>query len=157
VPDEAGRIKPLAFVVCDDIRREITGKDIYIGVYTADVVVPQLPFDLPMAIALLCEPIQIGKASLYMEIIPPGSPGHFAVTLDVDATLTNPSEDTASQNLSIVLGGIPMKIAQEGDIVLKVRHVGLEKWELVRRISVKRGIPPGPQVPTVAPIASSLA
>jgi hypothetical protein len=152
VAEAAARIRPLAFILCDDIRREISGKDIYIGVYTADIVVPQLPFDLPIALALLFEPLQIGKASVFMEVIPPGSAGHFAIGVDANVAVDNPGEDASHQNLSIVLNGIPLRITQEGDLLLKARPADTGDWELIRRVFVRRGVPPGPQVPTVLPI-----
>jgi hypothetical protein len=34
-------------IVCDDFRREDNGKFILIGIYTPDMVVPQIPFAMP--------------------------------------------------------------------------------------------------------------
>jgi hypothetical protein len=42
-------MKIVSTIVCDDIRREINGKDILIGVYSGDIAVPQVPFQLQLA------------------------------------------------------------------------------------------------------------
>ncbi len=34
-------------LVCDEVRQEVTGKFLIIGVYTGGIVVPQIPFMLP--------------------------------------------------------------------------------------------------------------
>ena len=47
----ADEIKTVIF--CDDIRKEITNKDILIGVYAGDIVVPSFP--TPLALALWIE------------------------------------------------------------------------------------------------------
>ena len=40
-------ITPRYILVCDDFRREDNGKWILIGLYTPDMVVPQIPFGMP--------------------------------------------------------------------------------------------------------------
>ena len=40
-------MKHLYTLMCDDVRKEDTGKLIFIGVYTPDIGVPQIPFTFP--------------------------------------------------------------------------------------------------------------
>src|SRR5215472_4088319 len=42
-------IKPLHVVFCDDIRREVTGKEILIGVYSGNLMVPRFPAAIVLA------------------------------------------------------------------------------------------------------------
>lgn len=37
----------LSAVYCDDIRHEHNGKDIYIGVYSDEIILPELPYSMP--------------------------------------------------------------------------------------------------------------
>ena len=43
-------IKPIHAVFCDDIRREVTGKEILIGVYSGNMLVPRLPAPIVLSI-----------------------------------------------------------------------------------------------------------
>jgi hypothetical protein len=40
-------------IVCDDVRREDNGKLLFLGVYTPDMAVPQIPFAMPTLTFLL--------------------------------------------------------------------------------------------------------
>lgn len=40
-------IKEKYTIICDEVRQEMTGKFIIIGVYTGTITIPQLPFILP--------------------------------------------------------------------------------------------------------------
>lgn len=41
------RLKHLYTLICDDVRVEVNGKLIIIGLYTPNILIPQLPFVLP--------------------------------------------------------------------------------------------------------------
>lgn len=58
IPDAA--VTPVSVIVCDDIRQEISGKKILIGVYSEDVIVQSLPTTLT-----LCFWIQVFRKNSY--------------------------------------------------------------------------------------------
>lgn len=41
-------VKAINVTICDDIRREVTGKETLIGVYAGIIIFPYLPADMPM-------------------------------------------------------------------------------------------------------------
>jgi hypothetical protein len=53
-------VKVTSALICDDIRREITGKDILIGVYAGDIIVPQVPFSIPLTLWFELSPEKTG-------------------------------------------------------------------------------------------------
>lgn len=57
-PDAA--VTPVSVIVCDDIRQEISGKQILIGVYSEDIIVQSLPTTLT-----LCFWIQVLRKNSY--------------------------------------------------------------------------------------------
>lgn len=41
-------------ITCDQVRKEDNGKYMLLGVYTPDILVPQLPFSLPLLTFFMC-------------------------------------------------------------------------------------------------------
>jgi hypothetical protein len=39
--------KLIDWIICDDVRQEITGKTTIIGIYGSDIIIPQTPMVLP--------------------------------------------------------------------------------------------------------------
>jgi hypothetical protein len=39
-----------SILICDDIRKEVSGKDILVGVYSGDIIVHSVPFTLVLAV-----------------------------------------------------------------------------------------------------------
>jgi hypothetical protein len=56
-------------IVCDDIRREISGKDILIGVYSGEIVLSSIPFSLNLAIWLEYTPSIVGHNEFYIRFM----------------------------------------------------------------------------------------
>ena len=63
----ADEIKTVIF--CDDIRKEITNKDILIGVYAGDIVVPSFPTPLALALWIEIDPKEVGTRELIFRVI----------------------------------------------------------------------------------------
>ena len=48
-------LKPLSALVCDEVRREINGKDIIIGAYGGDVLIDNFPVSLSLSLWISSE------------------------------------------------------------------------------------------------------
>jgi hypothetical protein len=57
-----------AVVICDDVRRELNGKDILVGVYGGEIIVAQLPFTLNLAIWCEYRTPRDGTNNVYVRI-----------------------------------------------------------------------------------------
>jgi hypothetical protein len=56
-------------IICDDIRQEINGKLMLIGVYTPNISIPQVPFVLPSLAFFQCfESDRIGSFTIRMRL-----------------------------------------------------------------------------------------
>jgi hypothetical protein len=61
-----------ALIICDDIRddirKEISNKDILIGVYGSEIVVPEFPATIPLAFWMEITPTKLGELSLQLHL-----------------------------------------------------------------------------------------
>lgn len=55
-------------IFCDDVRREVSGKDIIIGVYGVDLIPVTLPIDLSISLWLRVVGLPVGKNVLRLTI-----------------------------------------------------------------------------------------
>lgn len=58
--------KLIDWIICDDVRQEITGKTTIIGIYGADIIVPQTPMVLPQLCIITKWDI---KSGIFKEIV----------------------------------------------------------------------------------------
>lgn len=126
-------------LLCDDVRREVTGKDILIGVYSDDITVTSLPATL--IFSLFIRAIFPEKNKIYqIEFRVLGSAGQQLTPL-IKASIN--SQNTLRS--SVIFGGIPLNIQSEGKVQFQWRPEGTE-WSTLVEIEVKRGDvspPPG--------------
>lgn len=61
-------MKITSALICDDIRREITGKDILIGVYAGDLIVPAVPFTFPLTVWCELSPDDTGPHKVFVRL-----------------------------------------------------------------------------------------
>lgn len=115
-------------VVCDDIRREDTGKDILIGVYSGDILVPRFPANINLAVWLHVRPSKAGEAKFDFRLVGPHDvqfvQGHGEVTFGA----VGPG--------SISLAGLPAPVQVPGELRLLFRQ-GNEEWRPVAGIQVR--------------------
>jgi hypothetical protein len=90
-----------AVIVCDDVRREVTGKDILIGVYSGDIILSIFPMWFPASLWIEIETLEVGKHEINfrmsltdkppipfkaeVDVIRPGSLALFAPGLQFNA------------------------------------------------------------------------
>ncbi|MDX8526306.1 hypothetical protein RFM68_17540 [Mesorhizobium sp. MSK_1335] len=96
---------------CDDIRQEITGKHILIGVYGGDIV-PSVPFPhvTPVSIWTKIVGLPLGEHTFRFKIIGPDA--QLAAEI-VDTFLVEPNN---SESVALGFAGIPITFPKSGSV-----------------------------------------
>ena len=117
-------------LICDDVRKEITGKDILIGVYTTVINVHHLPAAVNLSAWIEVIPTRKGQSSLEVKFEVPNdvSPATFGVIVGIE-------DHENSFAIATPVTGFP--IQKEGQIRVSVREQGSQKWQIVKRINVR--------------------
>jgi hypothetical protein len=103
-----------SLVVCDDIRQEVTGKEILIGVYTDTIIVPQFPAALNGLFF---------RVSL--SIIDPSPQIYTFALVDAQGNVKARAEQGLPENFrrsfgTIVVGVRNIKLEKPGDLTIKL-------------------------------------
>jgi hypothetical protein len=130
--DPPPRIRPLHVVFCDDIRREITGKEILIGVYSGNLLVNGFPAPVVLAtwVPFLRVENSIGKLPIAFRM--QGENNRTVGYGSMEVTLTNTSETGALSmpTLAIVLQG-------PGNLIFQLQQYD-EPWQTVGTLKVEK-------------------
>jgi len=132
-----------AVVICDDVRREMNGKDLLIGVYAGDIVTPIIPFQLVLSFWLEWHPPSLGRRDLY-----------FRVTF-ADQTLGKVKIEATIGELTpttVALPGLLIAGMNEGELLLEYSSDDRE-WTLLKKKMVRKGPVPS-TIPAPLPAAS---
>jgi hypothetical protein len=132
VTDRQPRVRFITALVADDIRREATGKEILIGVYTAKIIVASVgPGNgVILSISIVFEMPDIGDIPIEIEI---RSPSDDVTRMRVVLNVTETSVPT--QINAVSMAAIPIPLFTEGAIIIRVRQYDGE-WETIRTIPV---------------------
>jgi hypothetical protein len=106
---EAGTISAVLF--CDDARKEITGKDIIIGVYPSDMVAAEFPAFIRISVWFRFLPAKLGKNRIsvrirYQEQVAP------TLTLEFDVHTLGLAVGVATPPLQLMINN-PMQLEFE--------------------------------------------
>jgi hypothetical protein len=120
-------------LVCDDVRKEMSGKDTLVGVYSGDLVVETLPATLMIALYIGFTPSQTGLQQLRVRAL-------FDETCVFEATATLNVEVNAAfcfgtPKMLIPCGG-------EGEIVFQAAIKDTGEWTDIQRKQVAVQAPP---------------
>lgn len=121
--------KITSVIICDDVRREMSGKDILIGVYSGTINVPAYPANFPAAFWFEIEPTQLGSLPIEIKIEPPSGNPPFQVSVSLDVHEIDTSV--------FVMGGVPITVERDGEIIVSAK-IGSEPWSVVKRKKVRR-------------------
>lgn len=116
-------------IICDDVRKELNGKDILIGVYSGTINVPAYPTVFHAAFWIEIEPQGVGTIPCHFRIdMPSGNPPvEFGADLEVSELGT----------AVFVIGGVPLRLEQDGEIVVSA-EIGSKERKIVKRKKVQR-------------------
>jgi hypothetical protein len=119
-------------VVCDDIRREISGKDILIGVYGSGINVASFPSPLALAFWMQFDSSDATPSPIMIEFQLVGENDTKFAALGVQLMITKAGLGT------IALPAIPLSLQIPSDLMLQMRQPG-EEWETVGTVRVDKG------------------
>jgi hypothetical protein len=116
-------------LLCDDIRREVNGKAILIGVYSGDIIVPTAPTSLGLSLWLQGRAIE---ASLTVRIRLESVSNATAVVTEA-GSLPEASTIAPGESFLFALSGLIVQIAGQGDLRVHMKY-GERDWvELFRK------------------------
>lgn len=115
------------FILCEDIRQEITNKIIMIGVYSGDILISNLPGSIPLCMYAELDVKAKGEYDVYLRMSGPGE-GSFILQTHIGAS-------NADNNGVIRTPRIDVTLECEG--VLKIdASIDRKKWKALSRKKV---------------------
>jgi hypothetical protein len=117
-------------LVCDDIRKEVSNKDILIGVYSGDIVVPSFPVWLPISFWIEVSANEAGKseAQFRLTVVDHTPPIMLKAGLQVDKP----------GSTAIIIAGLQLLFEKEGDLILEVKPDGGD-WTVLKSKKIMQG------------------
>jgi hypothetical protein len=114
------------FVLCDDVRKEISQKDILIGVYGSGIILPFFPVNMLMAFWAELLPSDIGVHECAFKFEFPGNeePLLVPVALEVQRVETS----------TIAASGLPLSFQRDGELVIYFRDREDDWIEVSRKL-----------------------
>jgi hypothetical protein len=125
--------KVLAALVCDDVRREDNGKEIIIGLYSADIRLPGFPANMRLVFWMQVLVETTEQAKFQFRVMGPNEAQ--LVTADVVLESSPPAGTVGSIPLVV-----PIQIQSVGILRLELRDGPESEWEEVKRISVAQTV-----------------
>ncbi len=116
-------------LVCDDVRREISSKDILIGVYSSTINIPSLPANVNLCFWMLVLPKKLGNLVIDLKIEIPGNPNPALVKVETEVV-------APIRGFSIFTPQATYPIFQVGDMKLFTRPFGTDRWRMNYKIAV---------------------
>jgi len=141
-------IKPINAVFCDDIRREVTGKHILIGVYGGDIILPHLPAPVVLAVwvPFKRENSAEGKIPIEFRVVTTGDDNQALGYGSMEITISGATEEGA-----LTFPALAMMINRPGALVFQLKQYD-EPWQNIAslKVGVQSGSPivSGPSPPS---------
>lgn len=120
--DKEPKLTLSSVILCDDVRREDNGKDILIGVYTGDVLVPKFPISMSICLWLLMKTKGMGDFERSVRVLDPA--GKIIAAGQFRATIGEKEEGFAS----FALTKMPLNIQSTGEIKFQWKSPG-GRWK----------------------------
>ncbi len=118
-------------IACDDIRQEVNGKFILIGVYSGDVILPFIPVTLPISFWMMAHPSKEGNYHIQFRLTLPGeSPTQTKGEMIVQV------KEESTTAVALPLPPIFLQIGAPGQITLDYRE-GDGPWKTVCTLEAK--------------------
>lgn len=126
------RVRFVTALVADDIRREVSGKEIIIGVYTSKIIVGAISPDggMVLAVSILFEALGVGDIPIEVQIVGPSGEAFHPKAILHSTESTQPKQIN-----SFSITAVPIPIPAVGAITVRARQYE-EEWELIRNIPV---------------------
>jgi hypothetical protein len=134
-------------LACDDVRKEVTGKDILIGVYQGGgVLVPKFPADINLTFYVQWEPADAGEAKAEMRVVT----GEEAVLLEGEVTVKAVRKAASSFHF----GPMAIPVLGPASFSLQFRQ-DTKVWQTLMTVSVRAREPKQVEQPADQSAASN--
>lgn len=135
----------ISAVICDDVRKEVSNKDIIIGAYGGGIVVPSFPVNIPFSVWVEIMPTATGHQEIDVMFRVPGIPDNIRLRFLVDIlTLNDPATFYTPQ--------VIMPVGAPGNIEVLMKPAETEEWRPVKTKRIMQGSPqPVTAMPEIVP------
>lgn len=106
---------------CDDVRDEVSGKQLLIGVYNGEMHVAKLPAEFGLCIWARIEGLKIGEHTFKATLTYPNSVENIASSIVVD---------NDESPVIMIFPPVPLKFEADGQIIFEMSFDGGEKVKL---------------------------
>ena len=130
-------------LVCDDVRRELSGKDILIGVYSGGIGIPTLPAPINVAFWITLRAHEPGTFALSLRVNLPHKSPAIDMTMHIDIS-PPPDMPFSEQPTAIFTPPLPLMITAPGDLELHYRWSRQGKYRPLLRKPIAIVSPPAP-------------
>ena len=131
-------ITPEFALFCDTIRREDTGKIIFVGVYTQGLAVPSFPFDAAFSVYMHGKFIGTGSTNFEIRIVRQTSGEIIHSIIARSAPLLNLAPDLKFEIMTSLLG---CPVSQPETVLAQMKCEGNE-WETFGSLKISLPQPP---------------
>jgi hypothetical protein len=128
-------------VICDDIRQETNGKQILIGVYGSAILVPAMPFSIPLCTWIEYTTRNIGIETVHVKL---SYTTGFSASVRVDIQVHEIG------TLGLAMPPLPVSGSTDGELVVEISRDGTA-WREIKRKAIRRG-----QIPVISSGAAVL-
>ncbi len=142
--DQSSSIRIESVVFCDDVRKEITNKDVLIGVYSGDIVVSSLPCVINTAIWIEIVGDTVGPFELELRL---------TLTDKPPAPITLQGIMNQAGGASTALNGLQLHVEKESELGLEIQEG--TNWRPLRRKKILQGNVISPFPPLKSSLPSS--
>jgi hypothetical protein len=116
-------------IVCDSVRREVSGKEILIGVYSGDIVVPSFPVVIDLAFWFELDIKEVGEQFANIRIVVPGKVAPLEMRFQINTTVAGPS--------SLATPTAQTPLVEPGELRVEFREG--DDWKIIKRKIIQQG------------------
>jgi uncharacterized protein DUF6941 len=128
--DESLQVEVVAALICDDVRKEIGGKETVVGIYIGNIIVPDFPANLLLCLWLLIK--LKGSGTLKMKFRVVGTDDNHYVSFDGQADI-GPGRNTGA----LPLPRFPVSLGKEALLRFEWQLNGSD-WQTLATKEVRR-------------------
>ena len=124
-------VKPIAAIVCDDIRHEKSNKEILIGVYSNELIIHKKPARLRLSVFVLVDVLEIGETEFEIRLDGPDGPSENAIR----GVLEGAHNTSPRHRIGLPFKSFVITLASEGDLLVRFREPG-KRWRTIAVLPV---------------------
>ena len=125
-------VKPIAAIVCDDIRQEKSNKDILIGVYSNELIIHKKPARLRLSVFVLVDVLEIGETEFEIRLDGPDGPSENSIK----GVFEGAQSTSSRHRIGLPFKSFVIVLASDGDLLVRFREPG-KRWRTIAVLPVR--------------------